>query len=157
MKNKWNETNLTVYAYNWLITEYGIELKIPIKISKRLKSTFGYFRHKNKLPVEIQMSFELINYQTDEVILDIFKHELIHYVCFITGKQYKDGSSDFENELRRQGVCSTKTYKYKGKGHEYVCTCCNRKIVKRQKGFERKYICGLGKGKFIYVGETVIA
>jgi SprT-like protein len=157
MNNNWNETKLTVYAYNWLITEYGIELNIPIYISKRLKATFGYFKHQNKIPLEIQLSYDLINYQDEDTIIDVFKHELIHYVCFITGKQYKDGSRDFENELRRQGVSSTKTYKYKGKGHEYRCTCCNKIVKTKQKGYDRKYICGLGKGRFIYVGETIIA
>jgi SprT-like protein len=157
MNNTWNESKLTVYAYNWLITEYGIELKIPIRISKRLKSTLGYFKHQNKIPLEIQISYDFVNYQDDETILDVFKHELIHYVCFITGKQYKDGSKDFENELKRQGVSSTRTYKFKGKGHEYVCSCCNNSIKTRQKGYDKKYICGKGKGRFIYKGETVIA
>ena len=126
--NKWNETKLTVYAYNWLITEYGIELKIPIFVSKRLKSTMGYFKHFNKKPLEIQLSYDLLTYQEDNVILDVFKHELIHYVCFITGKQYKDGSNDFERELKKQGVNSTRTFQFKGKGHEYVCSCCGNII-----------------------------
>lgn len=157
MTTKWNESRLTVYAYNWLVTEYGIELKIPIKISNRLKSTFGYFRHRSKLPIEIQISNNLIEYHDEEILLDVFKHELIHYVCFITGKQYKDGSKDFESELRRQGVSSTKTFKYKGKGHEYVCTCCNKTIQTKRKGYDKKYICAKGKGNFIYKGETIIA
>lgn len=155
--NKWNETKLTVYAYNWLITEYGIELKIPIYISKRLKTTMGYFKHQNKIPLEIQLSYDLVTFQDDEVILDIFKHELIHYVCFITGKQYKDGSKDFENELKRQGANSTKTYKFKGKGHEYACSCCGKVIKTKQKGFDKKYVCKEDKGNFIYKGETIIA
>lgn len=155
--NNWNETKLTVYAYNWLITEYGIELKIPIYISNRLKSTFGYFRHKSGKPMEIQMSYDLLTYHDDETIIDILKHELIHYVCFITGKQYKDGSKDFESELRRQGVHSTRTFKYKGKVHEYICSCCNKTIVRRRKFSTSKYICTTGKGKFIYKGESVVA
>jgi len=108
-------------------------------------------------PLEIQLSYNLLNYQSEDVIIDVFKHELIHYLCFITGKQYKDGSSDFENELKRQGVSSTHTHSYKGKGHEYVCTCCNNTIKTRRKGLDKKYVCSKGKGKFIYKGETIIA
>ncbi|MCA1025717.1 SprT-like domain-containing protein [Cytobacillus kochii] len=114
---------LTDYAQNFLEEKYGMSLDIPIVINKRLRSTLGSFILTKDKPHEIEMAGFLIEYGADDVIYDTLRHELIHYALFMQGRQYRDGTLEFENELRKHNVGSTKTV-FVGKVYKFICEAC---------------------------------
>lgn len=110
-----HEKELEKYAEKFLKQNYNTNLTIQIKISGRLTSTGGYFQcrrtHGNeKQPVKIEMSERFIasalhdGQEGLEAILDVLKHELVHYVLCKQGKNFNDGDDDFESELARLNI-----------------------------------------------------
>ena len=76
---------------------------LPIKINKRFRVTLGLYYYGHS----IELSHELLE---DEYLLnDTLLHELCHWYCDTSFKESKDGSDDFERELRRIGATSTRT------------------------------------------------
>jgi len=123
-------------AQNFLLTNYNIELDIPIEYNHRLRRTLGRFistrikdSNKNK-PKKIELSTELMQQYTPEIIIDVLKHELVHYALCAKGhprSEFRDGHIVFEKELRRLGVAKTRTYSNKNKvKHKYVCDMCGK-------------------------------
>lgn len=126
---------LSEIASEFLHQEYGLELDIPVVRNNRLRSTLGAFvRVKNDdtgeyEPDIIELSGKLIDYAADSVIIDVLKHECIHYALHAKGKRFRDGESDFENELKRLGVRSNYGNNYfVGITHEYKCTSCGKEM-----------------------------
>lgn len=109
-----HEKELEAYAEKFLKQNYNTTLTIPIKISGRLTSTGGYFQcrrtHNEKQPVKIEISERFMasalhdGQEGLEAILDVLKHELVHYVLCKQGKNFSDGDSDFESELARLNI-----------------------------------------------------
>lgn len=127
---------LTEIAEQFLRQEYGLTLDIPVVRNNRLRSTLGAFvRVKNDdsgeyEPDIIELSGKLIDYAADSVIIDVLKHECIHYALHAKGKRFRDGESDFENELKRLGVRSNYDNDYfVGITHDYKCTSCDKEIM----------------------------
>ncbi|OUM86766.1 MAG: hypothetical protein BAA01_04020 [Bacillus thermozeamaize] len=145
-------------AAEFLRKAYGIELKIPIKINGRLKKTLGRLALKSGKPYAIELSADLVQYQDLKVIMDVLKHELIHYACFELGKPFKDGEEYFERELAKHGVSKTRTHAYKGNLHVYRCVSCenvsfrHRKYATDDKGILKSRICGRCHGRLQYMG-----
>lgn len=94
-------------ANEFLQEHYSLELKIPIEVNNRLSVTMGALVFYEDKPIVIEISGPVMKYGTKAAILDILKHELIHYALFILGKPYFDGQTYFENELKKHGVKST--------------------------------------------------
>ena len=101
-------TELTKFATKWIHDTYGITLEIPILTNNRLTRALGRFRYRsNGQSVSIELAGDLLKYYPQEEIIDVLKHELVHYACFSQGKPYLDGSPHFESELVRLGVTGT--------------------------------------------------
>ena len=128
----YTEVGLTRYARNWLKATYNLELEIPIIINARLSKALGHFKHYGPgRPHSISIGKRTIEYYGKEVTLDVLKHELVHYACFVLGKPYRDGDWYFENELKKHGIARTHTYKPKGEFHTYYCTDCGNRTSVR--------------------------
>lgn len=155
---------LTRYADDFLKENYGIRLNIPIKINGRLIKTMGrfvYFVHSKK-PSVIELSKILIENNEMDVILNILKHELVHYALFVLGKPSDDGEEYFENELKRLGIVSQSTIKditINVPRHVYVCNNCNHhyKVKRRLKYDGYFHRCNHCKGRLTYQGRKVVA
>lgn len=114
-----HEKDLEAYANKFLEKNYNTSLTVPIKISGRLTSTGGYFKARIekgiRKPMEIQMSERFIasalhdGQEGLEAILDTLKHELVHYVLFKLGKEFRDGDCEFESELARLDIGTSGT------------------------------------------------
>lgn len=154
---------LTRYANKFLREEYNLELTVPIQINGRLKSTFGrfvYIRQTNK-PLRVEMNKIFVTNNPDNIVLDVLKHELVHYVMCLKGLPFSDGSVAFERELSRLGVVSQKTinkYNIKSRSQFYQCAKCNEiyKMSRRLKNNGRYHSCTCG-GKLIDRGKRVTA
>ena len=101
------------FSNKFLKEAYGLELTIPIVINGRLSSYEGYFaysrRNEKRTPLRIEFSeryLALSMLDTEDGILSVIqliKHELIHYACFMLNKPFSDGDEYFENELLKHG------------------------------------------------------
>lgn len=123
--------DLTEIARQFLRDEYGLALEIPIKRNNRLRSTLGAFVHeRKKKSLYIELSGVLFEYADDSVIVDVLKHECIHYALYELDRGYIDGNSEFEGELKRLCVRSNydKDIPPIGKKHIYKCIKCGREI-----------------------------
>lgn len=120
----------------FLDKEFGMKLEIPIFINNRMKSTFGYFKYKGKIAWQIDISKELIDTYPREVIIDILKHELVHYALFEQDRPFLDKDKEFKDTVDRLGISRTRTYQSLGKFHRYTCDCGKKYDRKRrlQKG-----------------------
>lgn len=105
---------LKMYAKKFLQETYGMELSIPLGLNGRMKKTCGWFKsiryrdgRSEAKCIELNKFFVENNEPT--VVLDVLRHELVHYVLFMQGKPNSDGHPVFENELRRLGVVSQNT------------------------------------------------
>jgi SprT-like protein len=120
-------------AREFLDKEFNMKLEIPIFISNRMKIMFGYFQRRNNKSWKIQISQEFINTHPREHVIDVLKHELVHYALFEQGKPFRDGQQYFEDTLKRLGVCPTKTYNTLGKFHKYICNCDGNVFYRKRK------------------------
>lgn len=131
----WNtEAGLTQYAKNWLKETYGLELEVPIIINARLTQSLGHFKYYiSGKPHSISIAKRTVDYYGKEATLDVLKHELVHYACFVLGKPHADGDWYFENELKKHGITRTHTYKRKGVFHTYYCLDCGDRVSTRSR------------------------
>ena len=147
---------LTVVASNFLKKEYGLILTVPIRVSSRMTTKLGAFVTKANKPHEIIISKNLLENYSEDTIVDVLKHECVHYALCSLGYPYRDGQAKFEMELKRLGVSSTYTYSFKGTVHLYACKKCNVVFHKKMKGYEKRYCCAKCRRKFKYLGEKHI-
>jgi SprT-like protein len=85
-------------------------------------------------------------------IIDVLKHELVHYVLCYQKRPFNDGHPVFEGELKKHGITSSGTYEALGDMHRYECKNCNKEFFKRRKISEHAY-CNCSKGpNLIYHG-----
>lgn len=124
---------------NEFLSEYGMKMDIPLKFNPRSKRRLGcYFYNKDKktgdiIPLHIDLSQQMLISASREQIVDVLKHELVHYALSVQGKNFSDGDYDFESELRRRGVKSTGYYKGNGYAHVYKCNLCNVEYTRYRK------------------------
>ena len=151
-----NPAELHRYADKFLQENFGLQLDIPVRVSKRMKSKLGAFQIKlqNKKVVskEIVMSNSFIMNNSPETVLDVLYHECVHYALYTLNKPYRDSDREFTETLERLGIAKTRTYKYKGQAYLYECRKCSYQFTKRVKGYNKRYICRHCRGKFIYKG-----
>jgi len=148
--------NLSCIANEFLEKEYGIELTIPIRVSSRMTTKLGAFVTRGNKPYEIVISKNLLENYSADTIVDVLKHECVHFALCSLGYPYRDGQAKFEMELKRLGVSSTYTYSFKGIVYLYACKKCNIVFHKRIKGYEKRYCCAKCGRKFKYIGEKHI-
>lgn len=121
---------LVSIANEFLNENYEMKLDIPIEFNQRLKRVFARFKYfvkdKVNIPDKIEMSIQFIVSHDREVIIDVLKHELVHYALCSQNKQFKDGQKTFEDELKRLGIKRTGVYTIKGDTHKYVCSRCGQ-------------------------------
>ena len=107
------EKQMNLYARNFLKEHFDLNLEIPIKIDGRLTRTGGSYHHTAKKGLMIKVSerfmYGALLDETEGVgaILDILEHELVHYALHMQGKDYNDGSKEFEETLARLNVGSS--------------------------------------------------
>lgn len=154
---------LRKYAESFLNKNYRLSLKIPLTINNRLRVTQGSFvtNYNETEARRIELSGDLIQYGTENVILDTLRHELVHYALFSLGKPFDDGDDYFENELKKLNVSATETV-YVGIDTVYKCSKCNQeyetslKKVWKTPNIYKTVCCGEKisvLGRRIYNGE----
>lgn len=156
---------LKQYANKFLMENYHMYLDVPLRLNGRMKTTFGWFRHqRNGAPLSVELNKYFVENNEATVVIDVLKHELCHYALFMQGRPYKDGQSEFENELKRLNIISQSTIdKYKiatqpRKIQVYQCSKCSAKF-NRQRALPnngRGHRCSCGgnlqdKGKIVKV------
>ena len=99
------------YIAREFLAQVGDYHMIPIKLSGRLKSTFGYYatvRSNNHHFIELNKQQVILDYRNKtDIMVDTLKHELVHYTCDIDGLDDNDGSYDFESRLAKYEICSS--------------------------------------------------
>ena len=139
-------------ANKFLEENYDMKLGIPIELNKGMIKNLGVFRYiivKGKpIPYKIQLSTEFMFNQPREHIIDILKHELVHYALCVNGyteKQFNDGHPIFEGELRRLGIKGAYSYDHFGDFHVYTCDNCGEEHESKRKLTKTTY-CNCSEG-----------
>jgi SprT-like protein len=163
---------LEMYARKFLQENYNMQLVVPLKLNGRLRTACGRFvftRYRSGKPdtpkvVELNKYFFENNEPT--VVLDVLRHELVHYALFMQGKPHNDGHPVFEKELKRLGIVSQKTidkYTIQSKPIRvsiYQCVECGTEF-KRQRALPnggRNHRCTCkAKGRLLDKGKKVVA
>lgn len=113
------------FAHEFLHQTYGIDSCPIIEIDNRLNDCLAkletYQTEDGKDSVRVVVSKRVVDYYTMKEQMDIIKHELVHYALALKGKGYKDGDSDFENELDRLNIPHQDQVQLRGKVHIYSC------------------------------------
>ena len=165
----YNVHQLTGYAKKFLKETYNLELIVPIELNGRMSKTCGWFKHtRNRVtgegkPVKIEMNRFFVENNDPITVLDVLRHELVHYALYIQKKPHKDGHPTFERELKRLGIVSQNTidkYEIKTKPvrvSRYQCDKCNKTHqTKRALANEgRGYRCKCGGG-LVSLGKTLV-
>ena len=159
MQEKFTEKELLSIGTDFLKETFDMELLIPMKISRRMKSTFGAFRFNKNTgePVDIRISGELLKHHEERDIISTVKHECVHYALYMLGKPFKDGEKFFEDTLEMYGIDSTMSKPYKGMSHLYTCTDCDNEFyrVRRIAHNGKHHRCPCG-GKLDYAGQFMV-
>lgn len=151
-------TSLQQFANGWLRENYQLTLDVPLEINGRLSRALGRFvynRHEQR-PKKVELSKRLLQYYPEETILDVLKHELVHYACYVKGEPHDDGHPHFEGELRKHGVTGTGIIKAKGLFHKYSCNSCGGTFTRRNRISPQRMsrsITNCCNSKFSYIGQ----
>lgn len=103
------------FANKFLMENFNMRLEIPIKMNGRLTRSMGRYLSRNYFGKVIPLSIELSKtYLTAALIVgdleevyDTLKHELVHYALSVQGKDFNDGSYDFEMKLHELNISSS--------------------------------------------------
>ena len=166
----YNVQQLTGYAKKFLKETYNLELTIPIELNGRMRKTCGWFKHTRSRvtgegkAVKIEMNRFFVENNDPITVLDVLRHELVHYALYIQKKPYNDGHPVFENELKRLKIVSQSTidkYEIKSKPINmsvYKCKKCD--MIHRTKralpNEGRNHRCKC-KGELLSLGKTLVA
>ena len=87
-------------------------------------------------------------------MLDVLKHELVHYAMFNLNREYRDGDHEFENELKRLGIPRTNVISRSDSEplHHYACDCQTHQVV-RKLNKNTTYTCKKCKVDLTYKGR----
>lgn len=161
---------LKSYANEFLEKNYGIKLEVPLILNPRMRTTYGWFKYRknkvgsNKSAISVELSKFFVENNNTEVVLDVLRHELIHYALFMMDKPFKDGNPTFENELKKLSIVSQSNvglkHKIKNKPKNmnlYICSKCNHKYhTARKLIHDGKYhSCNCG-GKLLSSGKVLV-
>lgn len=140
---QYNIYQLKQYANKFLQDNYSMELEAPLRLNGRMKTTCGWFKHTKygdgrDIPKCVELNRFFVENNEPTVVLDVLRHELVHYALFMQRKPYKDGHFMFENELKRLGIVSQKTinkYTIESKPKNmyiYKCSCCGHEYKRHR-------------------------
>lgn len=163
---------LEKYAEKFLKDNYNMEMEVPLELNARMSKTLGWFRYirysdGSKTPSRIQLNKYFVENNDPVTVVDVLRHELVHYACFMLGKPFGDGDAYFENELKRLGVVSQDTidkYEIKSKPKSivtYECMDCGYEYKRRRKlpndGVNHR--CGVKgcSGRLLNKGRELVA
>lgn len=167
------------FSKDFLTENFNIELNIPIQINGRLSSTLGRYLSRcflgQTIPISIELSkkYLITNLIAGDIeeIYDTLKHELVHYALSVQGKDYSDGSHDFEMKLYELNISSSgrtpthkklskrkmkcyKSYKvYQGDNNEKFIFASGKSYYKTSHIKSYKY--GIYKGSLTHVGYEI--
>lgn len=162
----WDE--MLPFAFNFLREKYDIIGTPAIYISQYLNTCLAEIGTNEvtdndgnkKYVFEIIVSNRLLKYYSFEEQLAVIYHELVHYAMMIQGKEYRDGTPEFEKELKKHNILSAESLPLRGKVHKWECNCDQfRPIqmhypVKKLPGNLTK--CPLCNEKMKYIGTDII-
>lgn len=141
----------------FLQDNFNTSLNIPLVINGRLQKTLGRFKStlnritRERIPLKIELSQNLINTNDNNIIVDVLKHELIHYALCSNNQPFSDNDYIFIHTCNKMNVPLTNTIRIQRKQHIYECE--NGHIIKRVRRFnENNYKCKC-HGKLSYKGE----
>ena len=155
--------NMLLMGYDFVLKEYGIAGIPNIVINRRLSQQLARIKAAKDQygndTVVIEVSDRVMNYYTELEREQIIKHELVHYAFAYLGKDFRDGSEEFENELKRLNLPSGGEMKLKGKVFIYSCSNSHNevelhRILKRTNVDQR--ICPCCGNPMKYKGEYLI-
>lgn len=154
---KMTEQEIVEYTRNFLKEWYNMELDIPVKINGRLSSTLGRFtfNRKERRPLEIEISRKYLIHGKLKDIKSTLRHEATHYYCFVNGLDHRDGSDDFESELRRHNTNSTQTVRLRLERNVnvYECDCATHERIRALSDKGRYHSCNICKANLTYLGK----
>lgn len=113
---------------------WGLDFDLPIETNKKYKKRLGCLKYNytNKKPEKIILSYDLLDGSYNELTMDdTLVHELCHWYCFIIGKQNRDKSKDFEDELKRVGASTSGIKPSVGTFYMGKCSKCGENIIKK--------------------------
>lgn len=140
-------------ATSFCANEYDTGLIVKVEVNSRLSKALGRFIYRrNNLtkefyPSKIELSKKLLERGTHEQIIDVLKHECVHYCLFMNELPHNDGDPYFEEELRRLNISSTRTISIKHDVHIHECSICGEQITTKRKLKHGKWQhpkCGAG-------------
>ena len=142
--------NYYEYSRSFLKDNFGIDLTVPIEINGRLSSTLGRFISYRGQPRKIELSKDLLDNYDDKTILDVLKHELIHYALCTLKKPHNDNDTYFINTCKKLNVSLTGKIEAKSV-YQYRCNCRIHESTRRR--HLKNYHCADCKGDFTYIGK----
>lgn len=146
---------LTQEATSFLYDHFEMSLDIPIKINTRLKRTLGLYKiDGNSKPKQIDLSTRLIENGNESIILDVLKHELVHYAIHRQGKPYKDQSKEFIETCRALNISLTRTYTG-ANTHRYQCLCQTHEFQHKLQ-LKKCYYCKKCRIQLTYLGPVEV-
>lgn len=138
--------------HKFTMKNYGVPLNIPVRWDGRLTVTWGKFRVKRTtvsgfyngkmrragelLPetMQITLNRSLLTARNKEMVLNIAKHEALHFAMCVKGKPFLDGEPYFESELKRHGLVSTsvgsEALQVKQRMYVWICKECKNIVLK---------------------------
>lgn len=142
------------FADKFLRQEFGLRLEIPIKVNGRLTRSMGRFRYNPLRALDIELAKVLVMYNTDEVVLDTLKHELVHYALYELGQPFDDSDAEFIEACQSRGIGLTKTGTYNLPFHLYRCDTCDKELISKTKR-KGHFLCKACKSDIKYVGKEL--
>jgi SprT-like protein len=117
-------------ANNFLQKNFNTTLDIPIEYNGRISKSLGRFifqsTYRERKALRIELAKKLIEYYDDDTIIDVLRHELVHYALFKAGLPHNDGHPVFERKLRELGVNPTNIIKPQQPLHTVICEGCGK-------------------------------
>lgn len=136
-----SEQTLTKVAKHFLAKEFGLELVVPVKVSGRMKNLLGVFHYERGTnnPVSIKIAEGLVKEEGRELdVIDVLKHECIHYALCVLGKPFSDGDKEFIDTCNRLGVGLTRTLKGFADRHMWDCKHGRRTLSNNNMRYHEK-------------------
>lgn len=108
-------------ATDFLRSAYGLSMGIPIVRNNRLRSSMGRFLYSGDgTSHSIEIAGFTLEYGAREAVIDLLKHECVHYALHERDEPNDDEHPHFEAELRKHGVTSSGTNRI---GKVSICKC----------------------------------
>lgn len=146
-------SHLKSFSEIWVREEFNIELVVGIELNGRLKKALGRFlSHGPQMPISIELQKNLLKFYSYEEIVDVLKHELVHYSLCYLGLPYKDKDSWFISSCLNRNIRLTEQIAPKGYKNIYQCGC---KTIETLKKISKKYHCQNCRQKFIFIGQKL--